>query len=206
MNEKITLTNNGVDTVYVREDLATKNTGVGLFREVKFCGFDWNVIAEDSESLTLLMKKCLSPDIIKKVFNSDEYDSDYDVKFNSDSSDWRWKNSIIRKRLNDRFLKMLDKDSLVPMTSTVWLDGESSTTKDYVRLLSVEELFRLPKSLKENKCKYLFWSFSPHNLNSVGYASVFSVNSSGNLDYYLVDSSGAVAPVIKLKRSSLTEK
>lgn len=203
MNDKITISKDGVDTVYVREDKAKPKIGLGLYREIKYCGFDWNIIAEDNESLTLLMKKCLSPDIIKKIFNSDEYDSDYDIKFNADYSNWKWKDSIIRKRLNDRFLNMLDKEHMVPMTSTVWLDGESSTTKDYVRLLSVEEIFRLPKYIKENKCKYFFWSLSPFYFDG-SYASVFYGD--GSLYYTYVYGGGAVAPVIKLKCSALTEK
>lgn len=189
------------DTIYVRKD-SIENIDVGLFREVKFCGLDWQVIDEDVETTTLLAKFCLSKEIIKEVFASYEYDSDYDVKFGDNSSEWRWKNSIIRKRLNDKFLKMLNKEQLVPMTTTVWLDGESSTTKDYVRLLTLDEIQRLPKSIKENKAKYSFWSLSPYNFNG-SYSFVFFVNASGRLYYSGVGNGGAVAPVIKLKRSSL---
>lgn len=193
------------DTVYVRKYAINEDTKrTGLYREVIFCGIIWQVIAEDAEKLTLLAKKCLDKRIIKEVFSEGEYDSDYDVKFNLNSSDWRWENSIIRKRLNDRFLKMLDKDSLVPMTTTVWLDGESSTTKDYVRLLTVEEIFKLPKFIKENKSRYGSWSLSPYYMYANGPAYVFDVGSSGYLADYGVTYTGAVAPVINLKRSALS--
>mgnify|MGYP001091670628 CR=1 FL=1 len=204
MNDKITITKDGVDTIYVREDKIMQNTGVGLYRDFKFCGLDWQVIDEDAETTTLLAKFCLNKEIIKEVFASDEYDSDYDVKFSDNSSEWRWKNSIIRKRLNDKFLKMLNKEQLVPMTTTIWLNGESSTTKDYVRLLTLDEIQRLPKSVKESKAQYYFWSLSPYNFYG-GFANVFRVYTTGNLNITLVDFGGAVAPVIKLKRSSLKE-
>ncbi len=190
------------DVVYVRKDSIEETKGSGLFREIKFCGLNWQVYEEDAETVTLVAKKCLSPEIIKKVFKTSEYDSDYDVRFNTEQNIW-WKDSIIRKRLNNEFLKMLDKDCLVPMTTTVWCDGESSTTKDYVRLLTVEEIFRLPKSIKQNKCKYGFWSLSPCNFGG-SYAGVFGVNGSGNLSAtYVGYTGGAVAPVIKLKNSAL---
>lgn len=204
MNNKITITKDGVDTIYVREDKIMQNTGVGLYRDFKFCGLDWQVIDEDAETTTLLAKFCLNKEIIKEVFASDEYDSDYDVKFNIDSGEWRWEKSIIRKRLNDKFLKMLNKEQLVPMTTTIWLNGESSTTKDYVRLLTLDEIQRLPKSVKENKAKYGFWSLSPSNFNG-SYSGVFYVDTSGQLLSNSVYIGGAVAPVIKLKRSSLKE-
>lgn len=204
MNNKITITKDGVDTIYVREDKIMQNTGVGLYRDFKFCGLDWQVIDEDAETTTLLAKFCLNKEIIKEVFASDEYDSDYDVKFNIDSGEWRWEKSIIRKRLNDKFLKMLNKEQLVPMTTTIWLNGESSTTKDYVRLLTLDEIQRLPKSVKENKAKYGFWSLSPYDFGGA-YSYVFAVDASGRLSYSIVTGGGAVAPVIKLKRSSLKE-
>ena len=204
MNDKITITKDGVDTIYVREDKIMQNTGVGLYRDFKFCGLDWQVIDEDAETTTLLAKFCLNKEIIKEVFASDEYDSDYDVKFSDNSSEWRWKNSIIRKRLNDKFLKMLNKEQLVPMTTTIWLNGESSTTKDYVRLLTLDEIQRLPKSVKESKAQYYFWSLSPYGFNGT-HSYVFRVYTTGNLNITLVDFGGAVAPVIKLKRSSLKE-
>ncbi len=189
------------DVVYVRKDSIKETKQTGLFREIKFCGLSWQVYKEDAETVTLVAKNCLSPEIIKKVFNANEYDSDYDVRFNTEQNIW-WKDSIIRKRLNNEFLKMLDKDCLVPMTTTVWYDGESSTTKDYVRLLTVEEIFRLPKSIKQNKCKYGFWSLSPSDMNS--YANVFYVGYNGHLDRTDVyNAGGAVAPVIKLKRCAL---
>ena len=75
------VTKDGVDTIYVREDKIMQNTGVGLYRDFKFCGLDWQVIDEDAETTTLLAKFCLNKEIIKEVFASDEYDSDYDVKF-----------------------------------------------------------------------------------------------------------------------------
>lgn len=202
MNDKITITKDGVDTIYVREDKIMQNTGVGLYRDFKFCGLDWQVIDEDAETTTLLAKFCLNKEIIKEVFASDEYDSDYDVKFSDNSSEWRWKNSIIRKRLNDKFLKMLNKEQLVPMTTTIWLNGESSTTKDYVRLLTLDEIQRLPKSVKESKAQYYFWSLSPSYFYS-GSAGVFIVYTPGYLSFTFVSASGAVAPVIKLKNCTL---
>lgn len=194
------------DTVYVRKDsIETKNKETGLFRTVKYCGLEWQVISEDAETITLLAKKVLDKGIIKEIFNNDEYDNSYDVKFNTDYSKIWWKDSIIRKRLNDGFLKMLNKEDLVPMTTTIWLDGESSTTKDYVRLLTVEEIFKLPKRIKENKHNYIFWSLSPNNMDTLGFASVFFVSSSGYLNGNYVYFSGGVAPVIKLKTSLLKE-
>lgn len=193
------------DTVYVRKDNIKDNKETGLFRIVKYCGLEWQVIAEDTETVTLLLKKVLGKELIKSIFEKTEYDSDYDVRFNSEQNIW-WKDSIIRKRLNSKFLQMLNKDDLAPMTTTVWCDGVSSTTKDYVRLLTVEEIFRLPKRIKENKYKYWFWSLSPYYMSTSGYASVFIVHTSGDLNSTSVNSSaGGVAPVIKLKTEVLNK-
>ncbi len=48
-----------------------------------------------------------------------------------------------------------------------------------------------------------YWSFSPNSVHSGGLATVFLVNSSGQMIHYNVDDSGAVAPVINLKAEYL---
>ncbi len=59
-----------------------------------------------------------------------------------------------------------------------------------------------------NRSYYLYkgnwyWSFSPSDLDSYGYASVFNVYSSGQLYHRYVNGGGAVAPVINLKTGYL---
>lgn len=46
---------------------------------------------------------------------------------------------------------------------------------------------------------YVQWSLSPFSMDSYIYASVFSVNTTGNISYnYINNTSGAIAPVINL--------
>lgn len=182
------------DTIYVRKEDIKNIKGTGIFREVEYACYIWNVISEDNESLTLLMKNCLeiNGDTKFMAFNSDD-----------DECIW-WKNSAIRKYLNNDFIKKLNKADLLPMTTEVWLNGESSTTVDKVRLLTIEEIFRIPKNVLSKG--YWYWSLSPYCMSTGGYAYVFNVNTSGDLSYNgVIYTSGAVAPVIKLKRCVLEE-
>lgn len=186
--------------VYIKEKLIEKKE-IKLFDEIEYAGYTWNVINIDDEGITLLMKDVLDHTETENIFFSDEYDGDHDVKFSKRENGLWWKDSIIRERLNDNFINRLDSNDLVKMETEVCLYGESHTTKDYVRLLKIEEIFRLPKEILTKDRWY--WSLSPSNFYG-SYAYVFRVHSNGNLNYGNVSNAGAVAPVIKLKTDCCT--
>lgn len=178
--------------VYIKEK-SIKREELELFSEIEYAGYKWNIIAKDEEGITLLMKDILPNSDIKEIFDKEDYDSDYDVRFSNKSDGLWWKDSIIRKSLNDKFLDKLNKNDLVEMKTETCLYGESHITNDYVRLLSIEEYFKIPKEILSKGSWY--WSLSPYDYN-VG-ARVFDVN--GGLSGYAVRDGGGVAPVIKLK-------
>lgn len=171
------------------------------YREIEYCGFDWYVIDEDNESYTLLLKEKLQPTVIKDLFKDKYLDTDFDVGFNLDDSNWRWKDSIIRQVLNQKFLdKYLDKNNLIKMKTTVFFDNEKSTAKDYARLLTKEELENLDYNIRKVGSKYGYWTMSPYYLFSPNAsASVWSVNSLGKLYANCTTEARGVRPVIKLK-------
>lgn len=204
MKENIKIDKLEVDgATYVREDLIPEVEGTGLYRTIPYCGLNWKVLGEDSEGILLQTENVLSKEIIREIFDSEDYDIDCDVRFSNKDNGWRWSESVIRKVLNSKFLDMLNKDDLVEMTTERWLDGEKDESKDFVRLLSIDEIQRIPKSEKTKDSWY--WSFSPRTFIG-SYAYVFYVDSNGSLYYYSVNYSGAVAPVIKLKRCVLAEE
>lgn len=192
------------DTVYVKKEAIESSKETGLYRTVKYCGFNWKVLGEDAEGILLQTEDILSSETIKKIFSSNDYDYAYDVKFSNNNDGWRWSESIIREILNSKFLEMLNKDDLVEMTTEAWLDGEADRSKDYVRLLTIDEIQRIPKVEKE-KSRWN-WSLSPSYMHTNGSASVFDVDTNGSLnDTDVDDTAGGVAPVIKLKTGLLKE-
>ncbi len=180
------------DVIYVRKDNIEKPKKIELFDEIQYAGFTWNVIAGDNESLTLLMKNVLKINGNVKL-----------MEFNKDNKLW-WKDSSVQKFLNNEFIKKINPDKLLLMATEVWNNNTFSLTYDKVRLLSVEEIFRLPKSILDKD--YWYWSLSPYSMYTGDRAYVFIVYNGGYLGYTGVNYTGAVAPVIRIKRSALNEQ
>ncbi len=164
---------------------------------IHYCGFDFYAIDEDDRTKTLVSKECLDKYMIIGHFN--KYSVDYDVKFGFDKKNWRWSDSYIRHVLNSAFLNKFYLDELEVMTTTVELDNEKSTTRDYVRLLTKDEVEKLSEQ------KYAgndYWTMSPSYFYGSN-ADVFVVPSIGFLYGNYVNYAHSVRFVIKVKKEAL---
>lgn len=167
--------------------------------KVKYKNLEWYVIKENEDGKLLFLAERLRPEIVDKHFKHDKY---YDVKFNYDYTNVWWRDSYIRSVLNSSFLNELDIKDLNVMETTVELNAEESITRDYVRLLTKEELKELSLEVRQTNDDYGYWLMSPYNWSSHGIAYVFIVGgstSTGNLDNDWVNSTNGVRPVIYLK-------
>lgn len=171
-------------------------------RLVNYKNFEWYVIKEDEKEKLLFMKDGIPADQVKKYFTNEQMvDSDNDVRFNKDYTNPWWRDSYIRQVLNTKFLEDLDLEDLNVMESTVELNGEKVTTKDYIRLITKEEVENLHLEIRKTNRQYGYWTITPSHWNGSN-AYVFVVGGSGNLGrlaYTLVDISFVVRPVISLK-------
>ena len=178
-------------------------------RIVRYKGLEFRVIKENDNERLLMLKDSLTNELIKKYFtNTNMVDSDCDVKFNKDYSNPWWRDSYIRQVLNTKFLEDLNIDDLNVMETTVELNNEKVTTRDYVRLLTKEEVKSLEKEELATERQYGYWTMSPSYFSG-GIAFVFYVIGSaypGHLNYNFVNSSYGVRPIISLKSNvSVTE-
>ena len=122
-----------------------------LGNKVKYKGYEWFVIKKEDGKVTLMMADRMSDEDIEEVFYEEEMrDSDNDICFDKETNDW--KNSYIRKVLNERFINKLDKKDLNEMTINY---AEDEYTTDYVRIPSLKECRELPKEILINKD--IFW-------------------------------------------------
>lgn len=171
-------------------------------RLVNYKNFEWYAIKEDEKEKLLFMKDGIPADQVKKYFTNEQMvDSDNDVRFNKDYTNPWWRDSYIRQVLNTKFLEDLDLEDLNVMESTVELNGEKVTTKDYIRLITKEEVENLHLEIRKTNRQYGYWTITPSHWNGSN-AYVFVVGGSGNLGrlaYTLVDISFVVRPVISLK-------
>lgn len=172
-------------------------------RIVEYKDLEWYVIKENEKEKLLLLKDSFTNDQIKKYFTNKEYiDSDYDVRFNKDYSNPWWRDSYIRQVLNTKFTEDLNINDLNIMEIDVELDGKKITTRDYVRLLTKEEVELLNIEILKTKREYGYWTMSPYSGNSSGYSRVFYVHGSsnpGNLNNTNVNNANGVRPVISLE-------
>lgn len=173
-------------------------------RLVNYKNFEWYVIKEDEKEKLLFMKDGIPADQVKKYFTNEQMvDSDNDVRFNKDYTNPWWRDSYIRQVLNTKFLEDLDLEDLNVMETTVELNDEKVSTKDYVRLITKEEVEKLPLEVKKTNRQYGYWTMSPsYFIGSNARASVFFVYGSsdpGYLSYAGVGGSGVVRPVVSLK-------
>lgn len=171
-------------------------------RLVNYKNFEWYVIKEDEKEKLLFMKDGIPADQVKKYFTNEQMvDSDNDVRFNKDYTNPWWRDSYIRQVLNTKFLEDLDLEDLNVMESTVELNGEKVTTKDYIRLITKEEVENLHLEIRKTNRQYGYWTITPYYWSG-SLANVFAVCGSsypGYLYANYVSYSYVVRPVISLK-------
>lgn len=172
-----------------------------LYDLVKYNGYEWYIIKIDNDDVTLLMKDKLDNDTMQSLFDEEDLDTDYDTKFNLDVKNNDWTDSIIRQVLNEKFIDKFNKSELNIMKTN---NDEDKYSNDYIRLLTIREVEKLPKEIRS--INEYYWTLSPSYFDSgYSYACVWHVLPSGSLDpWYHVAYSFGVRPVINLKAEYLT--
>ena len=107
-----------------------------------------------------------------------------------------WKESSLRRVLNDEFLDKLNKKHLVKQISDLIADnGDKAygTSEDYVTILSCDQ-YRKYRDLVPCYPEWM-WTLTPWNCTSSGYGSgVRIVNPSGYINDYVATYGSGVAP------------
>lgn len=107
-----------------------------------------------------------------------------------------WKNSSLRRVLNDEFLDKLNVNHLVLQTSDMIADngdGRYGTCREYVTILSCDQYRKyrdIVPFFEEGMWTLTPWSCEPSELNFVRY-----VDTEGNMDDYFANHEYGVAPV-----------
>ena len=165
---------------------------------VKYNGYEWIVIKVEDNKLTLMMKKCLSKEKMKEIFNN-KYLEDNGIKYSLDEICNDWNKTEIKRGLNNGFLKEFNKEELVKMKTNF---DENKYSYDYIRIPKIREIERLDldRIAPDKYC----WTMSPSPFWVVsGAAFEWFENSTGALFGGWVGSSTSVRPVITLKSDNL---
>lgn len=118
-----------------------------------------------------------------------------------------WKESSLRRVLNDEFLDKLDKKYLIKQTSDLIADnGDKSygTSEDYVTILSCDQ-YRKYRDLVPCYMEWM-WTLTPWNCLSDGGISVRYVNRAGDINHGTADLDCGVAPVVLFSPKILLTK
>ena len=169
------------------------NTKIKKYDYVRMGGIDWICYKVINDNTFLTTVKELSEEIINEIIDEKRLANGKYVRYNNDVTDDTWKNSVIRRILNNKFLEKLPKDKLNLMK------------KDYVRLLKKKEVEELDGDLHIQSDEW-YWTMTSNTDENDFYAVVFLVRGSsypGYLTNSLVNNSNVVRPVVSLKSSVL---
>ena len=168
---------------------------------VKYNEYEWWVLHVRENVVDLMLKERLSKDKIKEYFEN--YDNDFDVEFSAENNN-DWIDSNIRKGILKFLDKEFNKNELQLMITNYDQDKYS---EDYMRIPTVREAEKMTEDMHNISDAYGYWTMSPmytQNYSS-GNASVFDVGGSSNpgtLDWFNVNTSYGVRPVISLKSNN----
>ena len=160
---------------------------------VRMGGIDWICYKVINDNAFLTTVKELSEEIINEIIDEKRLANGKYVRYNNDVTDDTWKNSVIRRILNNKFLEKLPKDKLNLMK------------KDYVRLLKKKEVEELDGYLHIQSNEW-YWTMTSNTEENDFIAYVFAVNGSsypGHLYASNVYSGNVVRPVVSLKSDVL---
>lgn len=107
-----------------------------------------------------------------------------------------WKESSLRRQLNNEFLDKLNKKHLIMQTSDLIADNgdvKYGTCEDYVTILSCDQ-YRKYRDLVPHYPEWM-WTLTPWSCYSGSGNKVRGVGPTGNIDYYIASHSRGVAPV-----------
>lgn len=169
------------------------NVKIKKYDYVRMAGIDWICYKVINDNIFLTTVKELSEEIINEIIDGKRLANGKYVRYNNDVTDDTWKNSVIRRILNNKFLEKLPKNKLNLMK------------KDYVRLLKKKEVEELDGDLHIQSDEW-YWTMTSNTDENDFYASVFRVGGSsypGYLDYFGVHGTLVVRPVVSLKSNVL---
>lgn len=167
--------------------------------EVKWCGLDWYVIKLDSklkritidlpgfavtneDTITLMLK-----DTLESMTYSDNNSNDYEK-------------SNVKKYLETKFIKQLDKNKLLDM-QTNYDENKYAYTK--VRIPTLREIEALPMNIRKSNNWYWTMTASYAKSEDCSYAHVFFVDTNGDLYWDNVSATYGLRPVITLSTDEL---
>ena len=167
--------------------------------EVKWCNFDWIVIktgtklqnitidlpgfmVTEENTVTLMLKNT-----IQNMTYSDNNSNDY-------------KESNVKKYLENEFINKLDKSKLIEMRTNY---DEDKYVDSLVRIPTIRDIEALPMSIRN--CGIFYWTMTGSYAKSedCSFAFVFYVGSSGSLAGYSVYYTCGLRPVITLSTETL---
>ena len=170
------------------------NVKIKKYDYVRMAGIDWICYKVINDNIFLTTVKELSEEIINEIIDGKRLANGKYVRYNNDVTDDTWKNSVIRRILNNKFLEKLPKDKLNLMK------------KDYVRLLKKKEVEEFAGDLHIQSDEW-YWTMTSNTNENDFYAYVFFVYGSSNpgyLNYTNVNNSVVVVrPVVSLKSNVL---
>ena len=88
------------------------NTKIKKYDYVRMGGIDWICYKVINDNTFLTTVKELSEEIINEIIDEKRLANGKYVRYNNDVTDDTWKNSVIRRILNNKFLEKLPKDKL----------------------------------------------------------------------------------------------
>ena len=167
-----------------------------IYDLVKYNGYKWIVINVKGDELTLMMKKCLSEEKMKEIFNNDYLDEDSKIKYTLDKTCNDWDKTEIKRGLNNEFLKEFDKADLVEMKTNY---DEDKYSFDYIRITKMGEIERLDQDKIVPDKDY--WTMSPSFFDTADdHAYEWCQHNTGYLNpWWGVHGTIGVRPVITLK-------
>jgi len=170
------------------------NVKIKKYDYVRMGGIDWICYKVINDNAFLTTVKELSEEIINEIIDGKRLAKGKCVRYNKDVTDDTWKNSVIRRILNNKFLEKLPKDKLNLMK------------KDYVRLLKKKEVEELDGYLHIQSNEW-YWTMTSNTEENDFIAYVFIVRGSSLPGYLnstdVGNSSGVVRPVVSLKSDVL---
>lgn len=148
-----------------------------LYDEIKWSGYDWYIFDIQEDRVGLVLKDVL----------------DEERKYN-ENDDTLWNSSDIRTWLNEEFIDNLNKEDIISSPVTYYYHDEEYINYDYVRLLTIDEALKMPKDIR--KTNNWYWLL---NSNEGNYDFVFTVTSSGFVDYSRAYYAHTVRPAVFIK-------
>lgn len=106
-----------------------------------------------------------------------------------------WKESSLRRQLNNEFLDKLNKKHLIIQTSNLIADNGDrryGTCEDYITILSYDQ-YRKYRDLVPHYSEWM-WTLTPWNCYSGTGGYVRYIHPTGNIDHHIAYNSHGVAP------------